>query len=149
MACRLSGAKPLSEAMMVYCHLVPLEHYSVKLNQHSEIFIQGNAFQMSSAERRLFCLDLNVLKLSGIYQNCVQRCSGICQCQKWSHYFSNSLILFIIKCNIFVWNWSNAINIRSTLWILIVWCFCTKPSIATVLSMLPYRRKWSNHHWFR
>ena len=34
-----------------------------------------------------------------------------------------------------VWNWSNAITIQSTLWILMAWCFSTRPSVATVLSV--------------
>ena len=37
--------------------------------------------------------------------------------------------------NIFVWNWFNTVNIKSVLWILMAWCFSTRASVATVLSM--------------
>ena len=39
--------------------------------------------------------------------------------------------------NISVWNWFNTINIHSALWILMAWCFSTRASVATVLSMHP------------
>ena len=44
---------------------------------------------------------------------------------------------FLVYCihNIFVWNWSNRIHNWSALWILMAWCFHTRASIATVLSM--------------
>ena len=35
----------------------------------------------------------------------------------------------------FVWNWTNAMNIWSVLWILMAWCFNTRVSVATVLSV--------------
>ena len=41
------------------------------------------------------------------------------------------------KCNILVWNWSNTMNILSALWILMAWCFSTRASVATVLSVNP------------
>ena len=38
MACRLSGAKPFSEPLLVYCQLVPWEHISVKFgSKHNNI----------------------------------------------------------------------------------------------------------------
>ena len=40
-------------------------------------------------------------------------------------------------CNIFIWNWSNKINVQSALWILMAWCFSTRASVATVLTMDP------------
>ena len=43
----------------------------------------------------------------------------------------------IIKSNLFVWNWSNAVDIRSALWILMAWCFSTRASVATMLNMNP------------
>ena len=43
MACRLIGAKPLSEPMLDYCQLDPCEHISVKSNQNTTIFIEENA----------------------------------------------------------------------------------------------------------
>ena len=42
------------------------------------------------------------------------------------------------KCCISVWNWSNMMNVSSALWILMVWRFSTRTSVATVLSTHPY-----------
>ena len=39
------------------------------------------------------------------------------------------------ECKISVWNWSNAMNILSALWVLMVWCFNTRASVATLLNM--------------
>ena len=36
-----------------------------------------------------------------------------------------------------VWNWSNAVDIWSALWILMAWCFNTRASVTTVLSRHP------------
>ena len=41
------------------------------------------------------------------------------------------------KCDISLWNWSDTMNIYSILWILMAWCFTTRPPVATVLSMHP------------
>ena len=41
-----------------------------------------------------------------------------------------------LDCN-FKWNWSNKLNVQSILRILIAWCFSTRASIATVLTMHP------------
>ena len=35
-------------------------------------------------------------------------------------------------------NWSNAMNIQSALWVLRAWCFSTRASVATVLSLHPF-----------
>ena len=43
MACRLVGAKPLSEPMLEYCYLDPWEQTSVKSYRNLNIFIQENA----------------------------------------------------------------------------------------------------------
>ena len=40
-------------------------------------------------------------------------------------------------CNIFIWNWSNRINVQSALWILMAWCFSTRASVATMLTTHP------------
>ena len=45
MACRLSGAKPLSEPMLPYYQLDPQEYISVNLIQNSQVFIQGNSLE--------------------------------------------------------------------------------------------------------
>ena len=45
MACRLFGAKPLSEPMLPYCQLDPREHISLKFVWNSKVFIKGNAVQ--------------------------------------------------------------------------------------------------------
>ena len=56
-------------------------------------------------------------------------------------YFFQNVILFSNavhhKCNIFIWNWSNTMNVSSTLWILMAWCFSTRASVATVLTTHP------------
>ena len=42
MACRLSGAKPLSKPMLGYCQLDPLEQ-TLNFNQDMKLFIHENA----------------------------------------------------------------------------------------------------------
>ena len=38
MACRLFGAKPLSEPMIIYCHLYPMGHISIKYHSKFKSF---------------------------------------------------------------------------------------------------------------
>ena len=45
MACRLDGAKLLSEPMPPYCQVHPKEHISMKFYWNSNIFFQENAFE--------------------------------------------------------------------------------------------------------
>ena len=45
MACRLVGAKPLSEPMLEYCQLDPWDKLQRNFNQNSYIFIQESAFE--------------------------------------------------------------------------------------------------------
>ena len=45
MACRLDGAKPLSEPMLTYCQVDPKEHISMEFYLNSNIFVQENAFK--------------------------------------------------------------------------------------------------------
>ena len=45
MACRLIGAKPLSEPMQPYYQLDPKEQTSVKFESKYKLFIQENAFE--------------------------------------------------------------------------------------------------------
>ena len=45
MACHLVGAKPLSEPMLAYCQLDPLEQTSAKSESKFIFFIQENAFE--------------------------------------------------------------------------------------------------------
>ena len=45
MACRLFGAKPLSEPMMTYCQLNPVFLFNKILCETNKDFIQGNAFE--------------------------------------------------------------------------------------------------------
>ena len=55
-------------------------------------------------------------------------------------FFQNVIIFSNVipyKCNILAWNWSNTMNIFSALWLLMVWCFSTRASVATLLSMHP------------
>ena len=67
MACHLTGAKPLSEAMLEYCILDPWEHTSMKSYRNLYIFIQGNAIEnivwkmaaIFSRPQRLHIIDSN------------------------------------------------------------------------------------------
>ena len=45
MACRLLGAKPLSESMLEYCYFKTKEQISVKSEVKSYIFIQENELE--------------------------------------------------------------------------------------------------------
>ena len=45
MACRLDGAKPLSETMLDYCYLNPYEQTSVKFQSEFKHFIHENALE--------------------------------------------------------------------------------------------------------
>ena len=60
---------------------------------------------------------------------------------KWLDHFFSNVISFSdavhLMCNIFVWNWSNTMNVSSALWILMAWCLSTRASVATVLTMHP------------
>ena len=57
-------------------------------------------------------------------------------------YFSQNVILFsdvvYKKFTIFVWNGPYIMDIRSVLWLLMVWCISTRTSVATVLSTHPW-----------
>ena len=52
MDCRLVGAKPLSEPMLVHCILLnrPLGTHSFEILIKINIFIQGNEFKMLSTK---------------------------------------------------------------------------------------------------
>ena len=89
----------------------------------------------------LLGLDLTLKKLGIFFQNVIL--------------YSN---VFCSKCNILVWNWSNTMNIFSALWLLMAWCFSTRPAVATVLITHPcvssclwvnqwLTRDWSNMHF--
>ena len=45
MACRLVGAKPLSESLLDYCQFDPCEHISMKFETKCNNFIDKNAFE--------------------------------------------------------------------------------------------------------
>ena len=45
MACRLTGAKPLSEPVLEKCYLDPGNLFQWNFNQNTTIFIQENVFQ--------------------------------------------------------------------------------------------------------
>ena len=59
MACRLDGAKPLSEPMLTYCELDPKEHISMKFYLELNILIEENACEhvvcemMTQVDQRL------------------------------------------------------------------------------------------------
>ena len=66
MTCRLTGAKSLSEPMLQYCKLNPLEQPSVNFNRNLYIFIQENAFQIVVRElaailSRPLCVNVDIL----------------------------------------------------------------------------------------
>ena len=69
MACRLSGARPLSEQILDYCWLELWEQTSVNPNRNSYIFIQLNAFENAVWKWQLFCRGLNVLTESKTWIN--------------------------------------------------------------------------------
>ena len=55
MACRLVGAKPLSEPFLEYSRLTHRNNFQRNLNQNSNIFIQENTLKMTSSQWRPFC----------------------------------------------------------------------------------------------
>ena len=62
MACRLDGAKLLSEPMLEYCQLDPWEQTSVNFFIAIATFSFNKMYlKMSSGKWRPFCLALNVL----------------------------------------------------------------------------------------
>ena len=61
MACRLVGAKPLSEPMLEYCWLTIRNKLQWNLYRNSHIFIQEIAFENVVCEMASFYLGLNVL----------------------------------------------------------------------------------------
>ena len=60
---------------------------------------------------------------------------------KWLGHFFQNVISFSdaihLMCISRIWNWSNTMNVSSALWILMAWCFSTRASVATVLTMHP------------
>ena len=60
---------------------------------------------------------------------------------KWlGHFFQNGNSFsdaVHLMCNIFIWNWSDTMNVSSALRILMAWCFSTRASVATVLTTHP------------
>ena len=65
---------------------------------------------------------------------------GTLTLKRLGHFFQNVILfskLLHHKCNIFIWNWSNIMNVSSALWMLMAWCISTRASVATVLTMQP------------
>ena len=74
MACRLVGAKPLSEPMLEYCYLDSLStNFSQILIKIHPISFKKMHVKLSSAKWQPFCLGFNALS-----------CSNICQIWMWS-----------------------------------------------------------------
>ena len=86
----------------------------------------------------------------------------------WVIFFSKLMTSFSnaipFKCIILLWNWSNTMNILWALWILMVWCFSTGASVATILrmqdafpavyglngqSLVLKRMRWQAHFFYR
>ena len=60
--------------------------------------------------------------------------------KRLGHFFQNVISFFDavhLMCNSFIWNWSNTMNVKLALWILMAWCFSTRASVATVLTTHP------------
>ena len=70
MACRLVGAKPLSEPMLEICQLDPWD--KIFTSSFRKIYLK-----MSSAKWRPFCLGLNVLMLLTKAATSLRTCSAI------------------------------------------------------------------------
>ena len=71
MACRLIGAKPLSEQMLDYLNWTLRNKLQWNLNRNFNIFIQENAFESVVCETaailsRLQCVKLNIKKADNI-----------------------------------------------------------------------------------
>ena len=76
MACRLVGAKPLSESMLEYCQLnIALNKLQWKLNRNSYNFIQEDAFE------NVVCEMAAILSRP----QCVNESVVIEVCTRWSH----------------------------------------------------------------
>ena len=50
-------------------------------------------------------------------------------------FFQMHFYFLMLFCYILVWNWFKTMNILSALWILMVWYFSTRTSVATVLNI--------------
>ena len=60
--------------------------------------------------------------------------------KRLGHFFQNVILFSNVvhhKCNIFIWNWTDTMNVWSALWMLMAWCFSTRASVATVLTTHP------------
>ena len=59
--------------------------------------------------------------------------------ERLDHFFSKPFFSNVVhyKCNIIISNWANTMSVQSTFWILMAWCFSTRASVATVLTMHP------------
>ena len=62
MACRLAGAKPLSEPMLGFVNSALGNKLQWNFNQNSYILIHKNAFENVVGEMTAICLGFNVLK---------------------------------------------------------------------------------------
>ena len=61
MACRLFGAKPLSEPMLPYCQLDHREHFNEISFKIQKFSFKNMRLKMLSAKWQLLCLSLSVL----------------------------------------------------------------------------------------
>ena len=106
MACRLAGAKPLSEPMLGNCCLDHRNKFKWTLNRHSYIFIQENAFENVVWEMAANRLGLNVLKELLFFENkCTLILISLYTKTSNGQYVVISLFLFV-EAN--AWNVSHA-----------------------------------------
>ena len=70
MACRLVGAKPLSEPILEYCSLELRNKLQWNFDRNSNVFIQENALKTPSAKWHPFCLGLNALTYPHVSAAC-------------------------------------------------------------------------------
>ena len=82
MACRLFGAKPLSESVLAYCQLDPHEQTSVNLIKIQQLSYMKMQLETPSAKWQPTCFGFKVLKRS----NCFEILYGHDDVIKWKHF---------------------------------------------------------------
>ena len=79
MACRLIGVKPLSEPMLIYCKLNPLEQTSLKFELNALTFLEEIAFEnvICKMSAILFwpqCVNTSILKIIPSFMGSMSSC---------------------------------------------------------------------------
>ena len=114
MACRLFGAKPLSEPMLPYCQLDPKEHILVKFYSKLKIFLFTKIhLKMSPGKWQTCCLGLNVLTGEQLLG-----CS-VCTLKKHNHIRTGPGLHFQLFCAGFQNFCSRFIEVCTIEWLII------------------------------